>query len=140
MSDLLSAQLLQEMNEELSDNEDEPITIGEVEVQYTMIPGLRKGSSVVWTLEEEHLYYKNAISKATGFESCKCYMPGCKARLYIRQDGTAFRNSTISHTKNHGSMYTDFKFMYCFNKMKQTADTAHASTTTFQIYSKVVSE
>lgn len=44
MSDLLSAQLLREMNEELTSEEDEPIIIGEVEVRYILIPGLRKNS------------------------------------------------------------------------------------------------
>lgn len=140
MSDLLSAQLLRELEDELSDIEEAgAMIIGDIEVQFKMIPGLREGSSVVWTFEEEHLYYKNAYLKAKKLESCKCYKNGCRARLYIREDGTAFRNTTVLHS-NHGSMYEDFKFMHCFNKMKQKANTALASTTTFQIYSEVVLE
>lgn len=138
MSELLSAQLLREMNDELSENDDEPITIGEIEVQYTLIPGLREGSNLVWAFEEEHLYYKNSFSRKTGLESCKCYKGRCRARLYIRPDGTAFKQSGICHALNHGSMYTDFKFMHCFNAMKQQAVAAAPSTTTFQIYSEVV--
>lgn len=143
MSDLLSAQLLREMNDNLSESEDEPIEeidIGEIDVKYTMIPGLRKGSSLIWAYEAKNLYYKNAYSKVNRLESCKCYKPKCNARLYIREDGTAFRHSNVEHAKIHGSMYTEFKLMYCFNKMKEKAATAPASTTTFQIYQDAVLE
>lgn len=128
MSDLLSAQLLREMNDEISDDEDSPISIGEIEVRFEIVPGLRQGPNLVWAFEEEHLYY------------CKCHKPGCRARLYIRTDGTAYRHSGIKHSANHGSMYPDFKYMYCFNAMKQKAVEALASTTSFQIYSEVVLE
>lgn len=141
MSDLLSAQILRQINEELSNSsEDDSIIIGEIEVKYIIIPGFRTGSNLVWAFEEQHLYYKNAYSKAKNQESCKCYKPGCRVRLYIREDGTAFRFIEINHAKNHGSMYSDFKQMYCFNKMKKEAETAPASTTPFQIYQKVVLE
>lgn len=138
--DLLSAQLLREINGESSRNEDDLTIVGNIEVHYTMVPGLRKGSSLVWAFEEDHLYYKNSYSKVNALDSCKCYKKGCKARLYIREDGSAFRHGDIEHAKSHGSMYTEFKFMYCFNKMKEKADTALASTTTYQIYTEVVLE
>lgn len=128
------------MNDEISDDEDSPISIGEIEVRFEIVPGLRQGPNLVWAFEEEHLYYKNAFSKTSGLESCKCHKPGCRARLYIRTDGTAYRHSGIKHSANHGSMYPDFKYMYCFNAMKQKAVEALASTTSFQIYSEVVLE
>lgn len=109
-------------------------------MNYIIIPGFKTGSNLVWAFEEQHLYYKNACSKAKLLESCKCYRQGCKARLYIREDGTAFRFIEINNAKNHGSMYSDFKQMYCFNKMKKEAETAPPSTTPFQIYQKVVLE
>lgn len=140
MSDSLSAQLLREMNDNLSETEDEPIIIGEIAVEYRMIPGMREGSSLVWAYEEKHLYYKNAYSKVKRLESCKCYVPKCRSRLYIREDGTAFRKSNVEHAQNHGSMYTDFKYKYCFNKMKQKAKTAPASLSAFQIFQEVISE
>lgn len=140
MSDTLSAQLMREMNERLSESEDEPIISREIEVQFVMVPGLRTGSSVVWAYEEQNLYYRNAYSKATRLESCKCYKPKCKARLYIREDGTAFRHTGVEHSRSHGTMYNDFKEMYCFNKMKQTAETVPASVTPFEIYQQVVTE
>lgn len=138
MSDLLSAQLLREMEDNLSGGEDDPINIGDIEVQFRMIEGLREESSLVWAFEEECLYYKNSYSRKTGLEACKCCKKGCKARLYIREDGTAFRK--VHHASNHGSMYKDFKYAHCFNKMKQRAATAPASMTTFQIYQEVLLE
>lgn len=141
MSDLLSAQLLKEINEDLSSSsEDEQISLNEIEVKFVVIPGSVEGSNLIWAFEEMNLYYKNSYSKVTGIEACKCRKPGCKARLYIRENGTAFRKAGIEHSKNHGSMYTDFKYAYCFNKMKEKAKTASASTTTFQIYTDVVIE
>lgn len=140
MSDVLSEQLLREIDDELSNDEDEPINIGEIEVQYEIVEGLRKGSSLVWASEEKNLYYKNAYSKKNRLESCKCYIPKCKARLYIREDGTAFRHINVKHAKIHGSMYSEFKLMHCFNKMKHKAETAPASTTSFQIYQDIVLE
>lgn len=133
--------VLREISEDPSSNiEDELIIIGEIDVKIKVIPGLRTGSNLIWAYEENNLYYKNSYSKITGLESCKCYKPRCSARLYIREDGTAFRKSSTGHSVNHGSMYTDFKYMHCFNVMKEKANTASASTTTFQIYSEVVSE
>lgn len=142
MSDLLSAQLLRELDEELSNNynEDNPIIIGEIEVNHTMVPGLREGSSLVWAPDERNFYYKNAFSKATGLQACKCIKPGCKARLYIRENGTAFRKNGIDHAVNHGEMYSEYKLKYCFNKMKENAKKAPASMSEFDIYTEVVLE
>lgn len=140
MSDSLSAQLLREMNEQLSSDENEPISIGEIDFEYTLIPGLRKGSNLVWVPEEKCLYYKNAYSKITSIESCKCYKPKCSARLYIRKNGTAYRHSSVQHSKGHGSMYKEFITMHCFNKMKKAAEIAPASETSFQIYTEVIKE
>lgn len=143
MSELLSEQILREIDEYSSSDEDDlnnDVNIVNIEVLYEMIRGLREGSNLVWAMEEKHLYYKNSFSQKTRLTACKCYKKGCKARLYIREDDTAFRNGRIDHAKNHGSMYVDYKFMYCFNQMKDKAKTALASTTTFEIYVEVVNE
>lgn len=141
MSDLLSAQLLREMNDELSQSDDdEPFIHGEVEVDYELIPGKREGSELIWAFNENNLYYKNSYSRKKRLESCKCTKKRCTARLYIRDDGSAFRKSGARHFRSHGSMYTDYKETYCFNKMKEIAGTALASTTTFQIYQEVIKE
>lgn len=139
MSDLLSAQLLREMNENLSDSEDDH-SISVIDVKYMIIPGLREGSNLIWAFEEEYLYYKNAFSESKNELSCKCYVAGCRARLKIRADGTAYRDPGIPHARNHGSMYTNFKYMHCFNAMKEKAKTAPASMTTYDVYTEVLLE
>lgn len=141
MSDLLSAQLLREMEENLteSDNDDE-VNFTELNVEYRIISGLRENSKLVWAPTEKNLYYKNSQSKITGCEACKCYKSGCFARLYIRENGSAFRHSNVEHSRSHGSMYTEYKMMYCFNKMKEMARSAPASTTSYQIYQEVIKE
>lgn len=147
MSDLLSAQLLDEINNEnTNENEippniedDEPLITGDIEVEFMLIPGLRTGSTLIWVPSELNLYYKNSVSKKTGVEACKCYKPRCNVRFYIREDGTAFKKTNISHS-SHSSMYKDYKLMYCFNKMKKRANTALASTSTYQIYMEAVIE
>lgn len=138
--DLLSAQLLREINEEISHEEGAINTIGEIEIRYVMTAGIREGSSLVWAFDEENLYYKNSYSDSTGVRACKCYFNGCSARLYIRPNGTAFRFSDIKHADFHGSMYSTYKYAYCFNAMKQKAKSALASTTTHDIYKEVVLE
>lgn len=140
MSDTYSAQLIREMEENLSESDDEVITVQQIEVEYEIIPGLRENSRLVWEFREQNLYYRNVYSKKTGNEACKCYKPGCSVRLYIRQDGSAFRYSNLSHAKIHGSMYKERKEMYCFNKMKDRAKTAPPSVTVFQIYQEAVQE
>lgn len=111
MSDLFSAQLLQQMNGDLSFVEEAENTIGEIRVKYVIIPGFRKNSNIVWAMEEEFLYYRNAKSDNTKEIACKCYVAGCYARLYIREDKTAYR--LLEHDSiKHGSMYTTYKHMY----------------------------
>lgn len=87
MSESLSARLLREINDQIPQNE-----VVQIEVFYEIIPGMREGSSVIWAFEEENLYYRNNyVSKKTGQMSCKCQFPNCNVRLYIKDDGTAFR-------------------------------------------------
>lgn len=139
MSDSLSAQLMREIQESIADTANENDTIGEIDVKYEIVTGKREGSHLIWTIDDEFLYYKNSFSKKTGIESCKCVADGCNARIYIREDGSAFKYSSTNHT--HGSMYSShFKYMYCFNKMKQRAKNAAASTTCYEIYSEAVIE
>lgn len=146
MSDSLSAQLLREINDRIrhesveEEEEEELSSIGEIEVRYIMIPGRREGSSLVWAFEEQNLYYKNYYSRSNEQQACKCLQPGCNARLYIRANGDAYRYIDIDHAEFHGSMYAEYKYMYCFNKMKEKAKIASASTTTSSIYKEVFLE
>lgn len=143
MSDKLSTILLNEMNEAIcftDDSEEVDIKIiGEIEVFFEWIPGLREKSSLLWAFEEEHLYNANSYSKKKKATACTCMEPKCYAWVFVRDDGTAYRLSSISHS-SHGSFYEKYKHMYCFNKMKERAISAPASTTPFEIYSDVLLE
>lgn len=139
MSDFLSAQLLREIQENIVNASNENSIIEEIVVKYEVVPGKREGSHLVWAFEDEFLFYKNSLSKKTGNEACKCIEKGCNARIYIREDGSAFKHNATDHS--HGSMYsTHFKYMYCFDKMKQKAKRAAASTSSHEIYSEVLLE
>lgn len=144
MCDKLSTRLLTEMNSAIcSTNETEEVdlnTFGEIEVFFEWIPGLRKGSKLLWAYEEEHLYYVNSYSQKMKITACTCIEPKCYARLYVRDDGTAYRLNQTIHLSSHGSFYEKYKHMYCFNKMKERAASAPASSTPFEIYSDVVLE
>lgn len=139
MSDSLSLQLLREIQQNIVDTSNRNETIGEIEVNYEIVPGKRGGSHLVWAFEDEFLFYKNSLSKKSGNEACKCIEKGCNARMYICEDGSAFKHSVTNH--NHGSMYSShFKYTYCFDKMKQKAKRSAASTSSYEIYSAVVLE
>lgn len=144
MSDALSAQLMREMEGNLSGSESEDEVNGRlptgINVKFEDIRGLRENSKLVWAFEEKNLYYRNAISAKTQIEACKCYKAGCKSRLYIRPNGTAFRHVDVNHSRIHGSMYLEYKMMHCFNIMKDKARSAPASTTNFEIYQEVIKE
>lgn len=144
MSDKLSAKLLNEINDSIcATNEAEGAdlqTIGEIEVIFEWISGLREGSKLLWAYEEEHLYYVNSYSKKSKTTACTCIEPKCNARVYVRDDGTAYRQSSTQHLLSHGSFYQKYKVSYCFNKMKERASSAPASTTPFEIYSDAVLE
>lgn len=78
MCDKLSTRLLTEMNSAIcSTNETEEVdlnTFGEIEVFFEWIPGLRKGSKLLWAYEEEHLYYVNSYSQKKKITACTLYM------------------------------------------------------------------
>lgn len=85
-------------------------------------PGLREGSQLIWAHEEQNLYYKNSYSKSTDLEAYTCYESGCNARVYIRNDNTAYRFSEVQHAQFHGKMYTNFKYMQCIASIRQNQD------------------
>lgn len=137
MSDNFTSELLKELESSLTQSEDEEVVAN---VRYTMIPGLRENSELMWAYEQNQLYYKNAYSTKTQLTSFTCRVKGCKARIFVRSDGSAFQDTSITHLASHGSQYQDFKLMHCENKMKQKAKTAPGSMTPLQIYMEVVLE
>lgn len=137
MSDSFTTELLREMENSLTLSEDE--ISGMMDVQYTMVPGLRENSEILWAFDEQQMYYKNSFSQKTQCTAYTCRVKGCTARLFVRPDKTAYRTE-INHLNSHGSQYKDFKLMYCDNQMKQRAKTAPASMAPYDIYMEVVAQ
>lgn len=138
MSDTFSRQLLQEMENAVASSEDDEIGI--VEVKYEIIPGLRANSRLMWAFEENQLYYENSYSKSKQQRPFTCRVKGCPARVFVRDDQTAYRDLETTHLSSHGSQYQDYKLMYCTNEMKRRAVTAPASMTSYDIYMETILE
>lgn len=136
MSDSFTLELLRGMEGELTQSEDEET--GLIDVKYEIIPGFRANSELMWAYEENQLYYKNSNYKKLTAYTCR--IAGCPARVYVRKDNTAFRDTEKRHLAAHGLHYREYKFMYCDNKMKERAKTAPASMTPYDIYMEVVVE
>lgn len=141
MSDSFTSELLREMENALSQSEDDEVDDDAViDVNFILIPGLRIGSEIMWVVNEEQLYYRNSFSEKTKIAAYTCRVSGCTARIYVNADGTAFRETNKKHLNSHGSQYSDFKYMYCDNKMKEKALSAPASMLPYDIYMEVVVE
>lgn len=138
MSDTFSRQLLQEMENAILSSEDEDTGI--IEINYEIIPGLRVNSQLMWAYEENQLYYENAFSKKTRLKAFTCRVKGCPARVFVKEDKSAFRDHGTNHLPSHGSQYQQYKLMYCDNKMKEKARTAPASMLPYDIYMEVIAE
>lgn len=145
MSDYLSAQLLREIENENSpenENDDElndgVIDEAIIEVNYELVSGFRMNSQLMWAYDEMQLYYKYSSSKNKTAYTCR--IEGCTARVFLREDKTAFKDTRCKHSNAHGTQYKEYKAMYCDNKMKQKAKSAPASMTPYDIYMEVVAE
>lgn len=138
MSDTFSSLLLKEIENVITSEDEEEEHL--IEVIYQLIPGFRINSELMWAFEERQLYYENSYSNKTKLKAYTCRVKGCTARVFVREDGTAFRDTERKHLKSHGTQYQDYKFMYCDNMMKERAKTAPASMTPYDIYMEVVVE
>lgn len=139
MSTSFTSELLKEMENALGESnkkEEEDF----IDIKYSIIPGHRDGSELMWAYEEKQLYYKNSFSKKKNLTGFTCRIKGCQARVYVRSDKTAYRDLGSQHLAAHGSQYQEYKYMYCDDKMKQKAKTAPASMTAYNIYMEVVVE
>lgn len=137
MSDCFSSQLLRDLENSLTQSEDEEISTN---LNYRMIPGLRTNSELLWAYEQQQLYYKNAYSTKTQITSYTCRIKGCNARVFVKPDGSAFQDPLNTHLISHGSQYQEYKLMYCDNEMKERAKAAPGSMTPYEIYMEVVAE
>lgn len=137
MSDNFTAELLRELENSLSQSDDEEVLRN---VKYTIISGLRENSEVMWAYEQNQLYYQNSYSAKTQLTSYTCRVKECKARVFVRPNKTAFQDMSIPHLASHGSQYQDYKFMYCDSRMKERAKSAPASMSPYEIYMEAVAE
>lgn len=121
-----------EENSEINQNSGESAS-----VKFQRIPGFRKNSTIVWAHEQQFLYYINAHSDKTGITACTCYDENCRARLYIKDNSTAYCNS-VPH--EHESHYQIYMHMYCYNLLKQKVFSAPASVSNKELYNEVIKE
>lgn len=141
MSLPLSALLLREINQEPDVGSDIANVIdvrSEIVINSEIIPGFRENSYVVWIPEEQQLYYRKRILK-NGTQSCTCTVDGCNAKVFIKIDGTAYKNVGQKH-RRHANAYEEYRMTSCFNKMKHKAKTAPVCMDPFDIYTEVIKE
>lgn len=111
----------------------------EERVNIERIKGFRTGSNLIWSTDEQYLYYKNVQKRTLNEIACTCYEKECDARIFIKEDGSAYKLRSTKH-KHHGSMYDIHMHMHCFNKMKDRCHTAPASMSVREIYNESVLE
>lgn len=138
MSDSFSSELLRQMECAITPLIDEESDF--IDVKYVIIAGFRVNSKLMWAYEEKQLYYENSYSQKTKLKAYTCRFKGCTARVFVREDQTAFKDTERRHLMSHGTQYQEYKFMYCDNKMKERAKKAPASMTPYDIYMEVIVE
>lgn len=140
MSEPLSQRLLNQMQNEIQQHEENSIDeylAHNNEVQYEIITGRRDDSEPLWDIVEHQMYYYNSTSRRTNILAYKCLL--CKARVYMRPDGTVFRNEMSVHS-THTRQYDTYKKMYCHNLLKEKVLTSPSSKSLKDIYNEVVKE
>lgn len=84
----------------------------EIPVLIEYISGFRKNSNIVWSIDEENLYYGGNWNETLQARTCTCYDEKCLGKIYVRRDSTAFSLPESGHTENHGTMYKTYKNIY----------------------------
>lgn len=104
---------------------------------YTWTVGIRSNSELMWAVEEEILYVSNGkIVTKDGDEAFTCYEKKCKGRVYLKQNGIAYK--VKEHTVNHGSMYDKYLEMQCREMMREQCRISGASKSVRDIYEDAV--
>lgn len=134
----LLAEFLDHSIEDETENEN-PNTGGLVIVTFIWIQGLRENSKLMWVPNEENLYYANVRSREYDAMGYTCYVKKCTARIYLKDDGTAFKTQIREHC-NHETMYSVYREMQYINAMKENCQNASASITIREIYNDAVLE
>lgn len=105
-------------------------------INYSWIVGVRSNSELLWATDEENLYVSNGKIVGNEDEAFTCYTKKCKGRVYLKQNGSAFK--VAEHTINHGSMYKNYIEMQCREHMREDCKTAGASKSIGDIYDDAV--
>lgn len=135
-AETFSTQLLRDGLSESGEEEEMDL----INVPYEMIRGFRKNSMLLWAFEEKQLYYWNSYSKERQIAGYTCRVKGCPARIYVRDDRTAYRELGLNHLNSHKTQYSEYLQMRCENKMKDKAKDAVASMSPYEIYMECVKE
>lgn len=131
------AKLCCNLNEfEYEENDDNFNSFVPNNLQYTWTVGLRSDSELMWCLEDESLYVSNGKILKSSEEAFTCNYPKCQARVYLQQDGIAYK--VKEHTIAHGSMYDKYMEMQCRQLMREECKSAGASKSVTDIYNDAV--
>lgn len=104
---------------------------------YTWTVGTRSDSELMYAVEDEILYVSNGkIVTKDGDEAFTCYEKKCKGRIYLKQNGIAYK--VKEHTVNHGSMYNKYIEMQCREMMREQCRISGASKSISDIYEEAV--
>lgn len=124
------------------ENNDEVTQFQEYKIEietFDWLPGKRAGSQLLWIPDEQHLYYINSYSKRNNETACTCAEPKCRARVYVREDGTVFKKSKSIHI-HHGTHFDKMKLNQCSNQLKKLASSSKASQGPADIYKEVLKQ
>lgn len=129
-----SAKLLFDTSENEIFDDDENCALQNLLYSWTV--GIRSNSELLWVMKEEALYVSNGKILGNDEEAYTCYIKNCKGRVYLKQNGIAFK--VAEHTVNHGSMYKLYVEMQCREQMREDCRNAGASKSIGDIYDDAV--
>lgn len=109
-------------------------------ISFIWIEGMRSNSNLMWVPDEQNLYYRNYYNKKYDAWGYTCCCKECNARIFLKEDGTAFKLPSMEHNYPHESMYNEYYKRYCTKMMKDRCKTAPASTTIREIFDEAVIE
>lgn len=137
MDDSFCSGLLREIENDSEESEEQESDVNTY-LQYEIIEGLRRGSTLLWTTQEQQLYYRNSYSAKTQLTAYTCRFLGCTVRVFVGPDNTAYRQTFPIHT--HRSQYMEYKQMCCEKEMKDRAKNAPSSMSPYDIFMEAVVE
>lgn len=131
------AKLCFNTDDDSDENPDDANSFVPKNFHYKWIVGTRSDSELMWAVEEEVLYVSNGkIVSKDGDEAYTCYEKKCKGRIYLKQNGIAYK--VKDHTIDHGSMYSKYSEIQCREMMREQCKISGASKSIKDIYEDAV--